>query len=101
MINQPIFQIIIDTIPNPVIIMNGSELMKCNKNFLSFFNYRNFEDFQDNCSDISTLFVQDNKHFSLDSIDQNTLWTDYIYNDNKEHIVSILSHNGELKFFEH
>lgn len=100
MINAPIFQIIIDTIPNPVIIMNGHELIKCNKNFLKFFNYSKLENFKEYNSEVASLFIENDNYFSLASIEENTFWTDYIYKNEKEHIVSMLNQDGQLISFE-
>ena len=83
MINKhPLFQIIMDVIPNPMILTNGIELVGCNKNFLDFFNYKDLGHFKQFNDSVSNLFIEHDEYFSLSSINKNVLWTDYIYHNN-------------------
>ncbi len=99
--NNKLFLIAINTIPNPVVITNGKELLIANDNFLSFFNYENLEDFVKHNGCVCNLFIQSDECFSLDKIDKNTLWTDHLFNCNRTPIiVSILDKDNNPKIFE-
>ena len=93
MINLPDFQTIIDTVPNPVIITNGKKIKKSNTEFLSFFNYETLEDFNKHHDCVCDLFISHEDSFSLENIDTNILWTDYIYTDytNYNNIVYMIN----------
>lgn len=93
------FQIIIDTIANPVIITDGRNLLKSNKEFINFFNYKDIEDFTKHNGCVCHLFLKDDDYFSLAKIDESVLWTDYIYNHDKDHKVLILDKDGEPRTF--
>ena len=88
-----------DTIPNPVIITNEVNLVKCNRSFFDFFNYTDLERFTQHNNCVCDLFIHDDDYFSLASIDKDTLWTDYIYNNDKDYEVSILNQDGEPRAF--
>ena len=99
--NNKLFLIAINTIPNPVIITNGKELIIANDNFLNFFNYETLEEFVKYNGCVCTLFIQNEDYFSLDVIDENTLWTDYLYNSESNPItVSLLNKDANPKIFE-
>jgi len=100
-IKNELFLIAINTIPNPVIITNGKELIISNDYFLSFFNYKNIEEFVKYNSCVCNLFIQHKDYFSLDQIDKNTLWTDYLFNSKSNpKTVSILDKDDNPKIFE-
>jgi len=97
--NTHISQSIINTIPNPIIITNGEKMLMANDNFLEFFEVSNVEEFLQKHKCVCHLFQDKGEYFSLAIINNNTLWTDYIYNSNKKHKVSILcSHNHSHLF---
>ncbi len=99
--NNKLFLIAINTIPNPVIITNGSELLIANDNFLSFFNYENLEEFVKYNGCICNLFIEHKDCFSLEEIDENDLWTEYLFNcKNSPVTVSILDKDRNPKIFE-
>jgi len=99
--NNKLFLIAINTIPNPVVITNGKELLIANDDFLSFFNYANLEAFVEHNSCVCNLFIQNDDCFSLDKIDENTLWTYHLFNCKSNPItVSILDKDGNPKIFE-
>jgi len=105
MLNNPLFKTTINLIPNPIIILNGVELILSNDNFLSFFNYKNLEEFIKHNSSVSNLFIQHEDYFSLDKIDESILWTDYVYeytHDEKHNVitVSMLDKDMEATAFE-
>jgi len=104
MIKNEIFITTINLIPNPIIVTNGRELIISNNDFLSFFNYKNLKEFVKYNECICNLFVQHKDYFSLDVIDENTLWTDYVYEEihkNKNIVlVSILDKENEPTVFE-
>jgi len=89
-----------DTIPNPIIITDGINLIKCNEEFFNFFSYKSIKQFNQYNKNIANLFVQHDDYFSLALIDKNTSWIDYIFNNDKETIVSILNKDGEPRIFE-
>ena len=99
--NNKLFLIAINTIPNPVIITNGKKLLIANDNFLSFFNYENLEEFVKYNSCICNLFIKHKECFSLDIVDENTLWTEHLFNCKKTPItISILDKDGNPNLFE-
>ena len=100
MINEPLFQTIMDTIPNPAIITNSSDILKCNQSFLEFFDYKDLSDFFKHEKSLGSLFLQHEDYFSLEKLPDNELWMDYIYNTSKTEKISILNSKGETYFFE-
>lgn len=100
MINNKTFLTTIELIPNPIIITSGEELLITNQSFLDFFDYKNLNEFVKYNSCVCNLFVQHEDYFSLNLIDENTLWTDYIYETNSHTVVSILNKSGNPKVFE-
>ncbi len=100
MIKNEIFITTINIIPNPIIITNGNKVVIANDNFLSFFNYKSLEDFVKYNSNIGNLFIKNKDYFSLDAIDDDILWTDYVYKNKNLTLVSILNKDGEAAVFE-
>ena len=100
MIKNEIFITTINIIPNPIIITNGNKVVIANDNFLSFFNYKSLEDFVKYNSNIGNLFIKNKDYFSLDAIDDDILWTDYVYKNKNLTLVSILNKDGEPAVFE-
>ena len=100
MINNKVFVTTINIIPNPIIVMDGNRIIVTNDNFLSFFNYKSLEEFIKHNSNICNLFVQHKDYFSLAVIDDNILWTDYIYKNKNLTLVSILDKDGKPAVFE-
>ena len=99
--DSKLFLIAINTIPNPVIVTDGKELIVANDYFLSFFECKNVEEFieQNNC--VCNLFIQHKDCFSPDVIDKNNLWTDYLFNSKvKNTTISILDKNDNPKIFK-
>jgi len=100
MIYNKVFTTTINIIPNPIIVTNGNKIIIANDNFLSFFNYKSLEDFVKYNSNIGNLFIKNKDYFSLDAIDDDILWTDYIYKNKNLTLVSILNKDGEPAVFE-
>ncbi len=100
MIKNEIFITTINIIPNPIIITNGNKVVIANDNFLSFFNYKSLEDFVKYNSNIGNLFIKNKDYFSLDAIDDDISWTDYVYKNKNLTLVSILNKDGEPTVFE-
>ena len=100
MINNKIFSTTIELIPNPIIVTSGKKLLTSNQAFLDFFNYNTLEEFIKYNQCVCNLFVQHEDYFSLSLIDENTLWTDYIYENGNNAEVSMLDKNGEPAVFE-
>lgn len=99
--NNKLFLIAINTIPNPVIITDGKELIIANDDFLNFFNYKNLDEFINKEGCICKLFVKHKDYFSLDSIDENTIWTDYLYSKKTKQVtVSVLDKNKNPVIFK-
>jgi len=92
-------QSIINAIPNPIIITNGEKMLMANDNFLEFFEVDTIEKLLQKHQCVCELFQDKDGFFSLSLIDNNTLWTDYIYNSNKKHKVSILCSNNHSHLF--
>ena len=100
MIRNKIFIATINIIPNPIIVTNGYEIVIANGNFLSFFNCKSLEEFVKYNANIENLFIKNKDYFSLDVIDDDILWTDYIYKNKNPTLVSILNKDGEPAVFE-
>lgn len=95
------YQKIIDTIPNPVIITDGKLLAKCNKAFLDFFGIKSREEFLKDHECVCELFIPHKDYFSLELIDKDTLWTDYLFeNPDKSRLVSIIDRSGDVHALE-
>lgn len=100
MIYNKVFTTTINTISNPIIVTNGKKLFVSNDSFLSFFNYKSVEEFVKDNGCVCNLFLKDKDYFSIDQIDDNILWTDYIYNNkSKKKMVSILDNDGKPNIF--
>ncbi|RLA73336.1 MAG: hypothetical protein DRG24_00480 [Epsilonproteobacteria bacterium] len=100
MIYNKVFTTTINIIPNPIIVTNGNKIIIANDNFLSFFNYKSLEEFVKYNSNICNLFVQHKDYFSLDVINDDILWTDYIYENENPTLVSILDKDGKPIVFK-
>jgi diguanylate cyclase (GGDEF)-like protein len=101
MTNNATYQKIIDTIPNPVIITDGQLMAKCNKAFLKFFGIKSREEFLESHDCVCDLFIPHKDYFSLDLIDKDTLWTDYLFeNEDKSSLVSLLDREGDVHALE-
>ena len=92
-------QQIINAIPNPLIVTDGSKVELCNKNFLEFFDFHSIDAFSEKHNCICELFQDKENHFSLSSIDNNTVWTEYIFNSKEQQKVSILCKNNNSHIF--
>ncbi len=97
--NKYTTQQIIDAIPNPLIITDDGEVEMCNKNFLEFFNFDSIDEFLEKHECVCELFQEKENYFSLSTIDDDTVWTDYIYNKGSNVKVSILSKNNNSYIF--
>ena len=99
--NNKLFLIAINTIPNPVVITDGEKIAIANDNFLNFFDYENLEDFVNINGCICKLFIKHKDYFSLDSIDKNVSWTDYLYSQKTKPVtVSILDKENNPVIFK-
>ena len=98
--NREFTQQIIDHIPNPLIITDTVKLRMCNKYFLEFFDYKSPDDFLKEHNCVCELFEDKEGYFSLNSIDKNTLWTDYLYKLNKQVKVSIIDKQNKPNIFD-
>lgn len=92
-------QLIINAIPNPIIITNGEKMLLCNKNLLEFFNLNSIDDFLEEHKCICELFQDKDDCFSLSIINDDVLWVDYIYKKNEVIKVSILNYKQEENIF--
>lgn len=92
---------VINSIPNPVIVISNDELQSANSAFLDFFNITTIEEFNTTYGSIANLFVKNNGFFTLSNINNNQSWTDYLFfNPEVTRIVSILNINQDLIDFE-
>jgi diguanylate cyclase (GGDEF)-like protein len=92
-------QSIINAIPNPIIVTNGEKMLMANDNFLEFHKVNNIEEFLQEHKCVCELFQDKEGYFSLNKIDNNTLWTEHIFNSNTKHKVSILCSNNHSHLF--
>ncbi|MDF1875471.1 GGDEF domain-containing protein [Sulfurimonas sp. SAG-AH-194-I05] len=99
MLSQPIFQAIINSIPNPIIITNGNKIFKSNDIFIDFFHYKNLDDFMNENSCVCNLFIEDDAYFSLASIDENISWVEYIHSSEDTIRVKMLNKKKEFRVF--
>jgi len=97
--NKQTTQSIINVIPNPIIITNAKDMLMCNKNFLKFFNLNSIEDFRSKHKCICELFQEIDGCFSLSSLNENMLWTEYIFISKRKHKVSLLCNNKKSHIF--
>ena len=100
MLDDSIFQATLDAIPNIIVITDGRELVKCNRAFLKFFAVESLEEFKIHHDCVCEMFVEHKDYFTLDMIDKDTLWTDYLYEHGEEHKVSMLDKELEPRAFE-
>lgn len=70
---------VINSIPNPVIVISNDELQSANSAFLDFFNITTIEEFNPTYGSIANLFVKNNGFFTLSNINNNQSWTDYLF----------------------
>jgi len=100
MINNEPFLITIELIPNLVIVTSGTTILLSNESFLDFFNYKDLSEFNKYNDNISDLFSQYEDYFSLDIVDENILWTDYLYQNSKHAVVSMIDNHCNPAVFE-
>lgn len=98
--NQHTTQTIINAIPNPIIILDGSKMLMVNQNFLEFFEVAAIDEFLEKHKCVCNLFQEKDGYFSLASIDNNVIWTDYIYQSQEEHKVSIRCKDNHSHIFK-
>lgn len=98
-INKQITQKIINTIPNPIIIKTGAKMQMANQNSLEFFEENSIEEFLRDHNCVCELFQEKQGYFSLSLINDNTIWTDYLYSLQEPQKVSILCKNNNSYSF--
>lgn len=92
-------QSIINVIPNPIVITDGMNMSMCNQSFLDFFKFNRLGEFLEKYNGVCDLFQEKEGYFSLTSINDKTLWTDYFLQSNKKEKVSILGKDGHTYIF--
>jgi diguanylate cyclase (GGDEF)-like protein len=93
-------QLIIDAVPNPIIITDGKDLEQCNEAFLNFLSIKSMSVFKKKHDCVCDLFINHENCFSLDMIDKNILWTDYLYSKiDSNRVVLMESASKENHFF--
>ena len=99
-IDDKVFSVI-NTIPNPVIVISDDKLQSANRAFLSFFNTSSIEEFNTLYGSIANIFAKNNDFFIMSDIENNDFWTDYLFSHpDITRIVSILNANQDLIDFE-
>lgn len=92
---------IINTIPNPVILSDGTKIQSANSAFLDFFNVGSIDEFNETYECLDRLFIKNNGFFTHDSIDSDASWVDHLYTHaDKRRLVLLENQNGELRNFE-
>jgi len=87
-IEKQIYQTVIDTIPNPIIITDGRSIIRCNQHFLQFFAYKTLKDFKKVHDCVCALFIKGENYFSLDDINKDTFWINhFIQNKNIDKVI--------------
>ena len=88
---------VINSIPNPVIVISNDELQSAICAFFDFFNISTIEEFNATYGSIVNLFVKNNGFFTISNINNNQSWTDYLFfNPEVTRIVSMLNRNQDL-----
>lgn len=100
MINEETFQIVVDAIPNILIMTDGKKIVKSNRAFLNFFSLNSLQEFSRRHQCVCDFFIRYKDYFTSDMIEEDVLWTDYLYTHGKLHKVSMLDNNKEPRAFE-
>lgn len=92
---------VINTIPNPVIVINNKKLQSANMAFLNFFGLSSIEEFNILYGCVAKVFIKNNGFFTLNHIKNDEFWIDYLFlRPEVSRIVSIKNMNGDLIDFE-
>ncbi len=92
---------VINTIPNPVIVISNDKLQSANNSFLDFFGIQSIEEFNKVHDCMAKLFVKNNGFFTLSDAIGDENWTDYLFlHPEVVRIVSIIDLNNQIIDFE-
>jgi len=92
---------VINSIPNPVIVISSDKLQSVNNAFLEFFSIQSIEEFNKTHDCIAKLFVKNNGFFTLADVIEAQYWTDYLFmNPEVNRIVSIMNLGNQMIDFE-
>ncbi len=93
---------VINSIPNPVIVISCDKLQSVNKAFLEFFNVKSIEEFNIMYNQIAELFIKNNGFFILSNVTkEDVYWTDYLFlHPEMNRIVSIKNKDDQIIDFE-
>lgn len=72
-------QTILDVIPSPVIVTDGTDIIAANSSFLSYFNYENIESFKRDHACVCEYFEPGDTHeFLMPTMNDDQRWTEYM-----------------------
>ncbi len=99
-IEQTVFSVI-NTIPNPVIVIRDNKIQSANSAFLNFFSLSSVEKFNKTYSSMDTLFIKNNGFFSSSELKDNESWADYLFShSNVSRVVTMMNIDKDLRDFE-
>jgi len=97
---QKYAQSILDTIPSPIIVTDGSHLISANVAFLNFVEFETVETFKKNHDCICNLFEEGDTNEYLRSNMNDTTWVEYIIEHPKKNHKVKITVNGITRFFK-
>lgn len=71
-------QMILDSVPSPVIVTDGKDLIAANSSFLSYLNYKDIEDFKKDHACVCDYFEPGDTHEYLTPMKDDQVWTEYM-----------------------
>ncbi|MFT7860326.1 MAG: GGDEF domain-containing protein [Sulfurimonas sp.] len=100
MINDATFLTTINTIPNPLVVTNGEEILLSNRSFLDFLGVDSLSELKSYADCICSLFVEHSDYFSEKDLKEDENWIEYIETHQEGIKVSMLNSGGEGRAFE-
>jgi len=93
---------ILDSLPNIVIVTDGTHLLEVNKLFLDFFDYKTMDEFTRDYDCVCDHFLQERDRSYLEKVDSNgTKWSDKVINHpDSLHKALIKDSNGVEHIFK-
>lgn len=71
-------QMILDSVPSPVIVTDGANLIAANSSFLNYLNYTNIQDFKKDHTCVCEYFEAGDTHEYLMPMKDDQVWTEYM-----------------------
>lgn len=94
-------QTILDTVPSPVIVTDGSEIIAANSSFLSYFDYETVDSFKKEHACVCEYFeAGETNEFLMPTMNDDQRWTEYMLEHPLKTHKAKITVNGLTTIFE-